>query len=361
MAEHPVDELSERQWSLLLETYTHSQHLIVSNEDMGERRFQVLMTVVGAVGIALGLVADTFGVDSLRTTAFLLAVVLTALGYATTMRMARRDVTTSRLKAELQGIRRFVAEGRPELVAVLPLMAEQPAGMRYRPLYPSGGLVDLVALVTSAFAGIAVGAYLGGQVHNLVTVAGVVGAAALAWLAMIVRVRRLYDKEEVLKHSPKATEVKSETFRANVGVVLHDGRGRVLMFERSGESDALQFPQGGIDVGEDRTAAAWRELREETGLTEADVRLERELGRWLSYEIPAQMRSEKTGLGQTQWWFLATVTDPGQLPAVPSGEFVRSEWTSWENAVDRAVDFKRPVYAELARAFAPSSEPGAPR
>ncbi len=101
MAKHPVDLLSERQWALLLETYADRQRLMVTNEDMGERRFQVLMTVVSAVGIALGLVANRFDVASLQATALLMALLLTALGYATTVRMAHRNVATSRLKAEL--------------------------------------------------------------------------------------------------------------------------------------------------------------------------------------------------------------------------------------------------------------------
>jgi 8-oxo-dGTP pyrophosphatase MutT (NUDIX family) len=84
------------------------------------------------------------------------------------------------------------------------------------------------------------------------------------------------------------------------------------------------------------------------------VRLERALGRWLIYEVPDGLRSAKTGLGQTQWWFLASLTGDWWLPPLPTGEFARTEWVSWAGAVDRIVDFKRPVYAELARAFAPS-------
>ena len=66
------------------------------------------------------------------------------------------------------------------------------------------------------------------------------------------------------------------------------------------------------------------------------------------------MRSEKTGLGQTQWWFLARITDKTRIPPLPQNEFSRGEWVSWQEAVDRIVDFKRPVYAELERAFAVS-------
>ena len=177
---------------MLLETYTDRQRLMVSNEDMGERRFQVLMTVVGAVGIALGLVAGRFDMASLQATALLMALLLTALGYATTMRVARRDVSTSRLKGELLAIREFVAAGRPDLAAVLPYMTDRPAGARSRPFYPTGGLVDLVGMVTAAFAGIALGALVGGRVANIITILVAVAAAALAWLGIVVVVRRVY-------------------------------------------------------------------------------------------------------------------------------------------------------------------------
>jgi putative (di)nucleoside polyphosphate hydrolase len=269
------------------------------------------------------------------------------------MRVARRDVTTSRLKAELLAIREFVSEGRPDLAAVLPYMTDKPAGLRTRPLTPSGGLVDLVGMVTAAFAGISLGALLGGRVDNVVTVLVAIVAASLAWLGLTLLVRRVYRSAGILG---KGATARSETFRANVGIVLHDGRGQVMVFERNGRPGSWQFPQGGIEPGEGRRHALWRELREETGLTEADVSLERELGRWLTYELPDGLRSAKTGLGQTQWWFLGRVTGDGRIPACPDGELVRAEWVSWDRAIDAVVDFKRPVYAVLARELAPMKE-----
>jgi putative (di)nucleoside polyphosphate hydrolase len=357
VAKDAVDLLSERQWSLLLETYIDRQHLMVSNEEMGERRFQVLMTVVGAAGIALGLVADRFDIATLRVTASLTALLLAALGYATTMRMAKRNVATSGLKADLLRIREFAAAGRPELAATLPHMEEKPAGFRKRPLYPSGGLVDLTAMVTAAFAGLAIATLVSGWVDNPVAIIVAIAAVTVTWLATVMVVRRLYRSAGILKEradSRSSSNKRSETFRANVGIVVHDGHNRVLVFERSGQPGSWQFPQGGIEPGEDYQQAAWRELREETGLTQSDLSLERELGRWLIYEIPAALRSEKTGLGQAQRWFLARITDETRTPPLPEGEFTRSEWVSWAEAVDRVVDFKRPVYAELAHAFASS-------
>ena len=57
--------------------------------------------------------------------------------------------------------------------------------------------------------------------------------------------------------------------RPNVGVVLFRHDGRVWLGRRAGAPgpDNWQFPQGGVDKGEDLEAAALRELAEETGVT----------------------------------------------------------------------------------------------
>ncbi len=55
-------------------------------------------------------------------------------------------------------------------------------------------------------------------------------------------------------------------FRAGVGAVILDRRGRVLVFERTGMPGAWQFAQGGIERGETPRAAVLREIGEETGI-----------------------------------------------------------------------------------------------
>lgn len=139
-------------------------------------------------------------------------------------------------------------------------------------------------------------------------------------------------------------------FRAGVGAVVLDGRGRVLLLERSDLAGAWQFPQGGLDEGESPLAAARREVREETGIPERSLRL---LGRHpdlLAYELPVAAQTTRTGLGQVQYWFYFetdAVTVP--LEALPSGEFRAARWTTIDRAVERTVSFRAPVYRALRR------------
>ncbi len=55
-------------------------------------------------------------------------------------------------------------------------------------------------------------------------------------------------------------------YRINAGAILHRENGRILMGERSDTRGAWQFPQGGVEAGESREQAMWRELSEELGL-----------------------------------------------------------------------------------------------
>ena len=62
-------------------------------------------------------------------------------------------------------------------------------------------------------------------------------------------------------------------YRPNVGVVLFHPDGRVWYGRRAGTPGPYnwQFPQGGVDEGEDYLTAGRRELAEETGVTSAEL------------------------------------------------------------------------------------------
>jgi putative (di)nucleoside polyphosphate hydrolase len=147
-------------------------------------------------------------------------------------------------------------------------------------------------------------------------------------------------------------------YRANVGVVLFHPDGRVWYGHRAGspEDSGWQFPQGGVDDGEDLYQAACRELAEETG-----VRTTTLLGRtddWLVYDFPPEATGSKIArgwAGQKQVWFALRfdgAEDEIDLNADPHVEFDAWRWGSLDQAPKLIVPFKRAVYDQVVRAFA---------
>jgi putative (di)nucleoside polyphosphate hydrolase len=131
---------------------------------------------------------------------------------------------------------------------------------------------------------------------------------------------------------------------------VRNAEGQVLVARRSDHPESWQFPQGGINRGEDRRTAAFRELKEETNLGEDDITVVRDVGQWLVYELPEQERSKKSGLGQVQWWFLFQLRGNAPLPDVKAAsakEFTACEWVTFDEALSRAVGFKKHVYEKL--------------
>ncbi|WP_448582523.1 RNA pyrophosphohydrolase [Thermaurantiacus sp.] len=146
-------------------------------------------------------------------------------------------------------------------------------------------------------------------------------------------------------------------YRPGVGIMLLNADRQVFVGQRLDQhAEAWQMPQGGIDEGEEPFPAALRELEEETGVAPHLTRLLAETADWLSYDLPPELMGKLWGgryRGQRQKWFalqfLGTDGDINIKTAHP--EFRAWQWASPKDLERLIVPFKRPLYAELLRAF----------
>ena len=89
------------------------------------------------------------------------------------------------------------------------------------------------------------------------------------WRLIRVKLRAVEDSNTVAMNSDW---IDDEGFRANVGIILTDDHGKLMIAGRVG-SKGWQFPQGGMLRGEDAQEAMYRELHEEVGLEPPDVEM----------------------------------------------------------------------------------------
>lgn len=147
--------------------------------------------------------------------------------------------------------------------------------------------------------------------------------------------------------------------RPNVGVVLFHQDGRVWYGRRAGtpEPHCWQFPQGGVDEGEDYEAAARRELAEETGVVSVEPLAE--IQQWIAYDFPTDYGGTKQARGwkgQKQKWFAFRFT--GEESEIDLEQHAEIEFDAWrwgrlDEAPDLIVPFKRKAYEQVVAAFAP--------
>lgn len=153
--------------------------------------------------------------------------------------------------------------------------------------------------------------------------------------------------------------IDKDGFRANVGMIVTNGRGQLLWAHRLGSHNAWQFPQGGILADEQPLEAMYRELKEELGIERSDVTVITESQRWLRYRLPIRFQrrfEEIKCIGQKQKWFLLELIGEEsviRLDLCEQPEFDQWHWVNYWFPLQQVIFFKRAVYRRVLEEFAP--------
>jgi putative (di)nucleoside polyphosphate hydrolase len=160
------------------------------------------------------------------------------------------------------------------------------------------------------------------------------------------------------KKSHKPLPYLDRPYRPGVGLVLLNAEGLAFVAQRiqpPGEQ-AWQFPQGGIDEGEDPRTAVLREMEEEIGTDKAEIIAESD--GWIAYDLPPEIadRSWKGRYrGQKQKWFCARFTggDADINLDTEHPEFRAWRWMDLAEVPKLIIPFKRALYDQVAAEFLP--------
>ncbi len=142
-------------------------------------------------------------------------------------------------------------------------------------------------------------------------------------------------------------------YRPNVAAILRDTESRILIAERVGVSGAWQFPQGGVDDGEDIELAMYREVQEEIGVKKSLISIVQQRG---GYRYPFPKGRLKYGVygGQEQTYYLCDFlgADKDIDLNQPGREFSRYRWIKPQDfQLKWVARFKQAVYVKVFRDF----------
>ena len=146
---------------------------------------------------------------------------------------------------------------------------------------------------------------------------------------------------------------KNLPLRIGVGVVLLNKENKVFVARRiDNPKNFWQMPQGGVDNGESFLTAAYRELEEETSIS--NVELIQEIDGTTTYELPKHLLGiiwKGKYKGQKQKWFLMRYLGEDSEVDIKTHkpEFLEWKWIDLDMITEVVVDFKLHVYEELKK------------
>ena len=148
---------------------------------------------------------------------------------------------------------------------------------------------------------------------------------------------------------------KQEQYRPNVAMIIlsenYPEKKEIFIAQRNDLTDIWQFPQGGIDKGEEVKEALFREMEEEIGT--ADAKIVAEYPEWISYDFPEKIAKKmKPYKGQTQRYFLMQLSKDAKIDLdTKHPEFVNYKFVDIDKVLEYTAHFKKPVYATVINYF----------
>jgi putative (di)nucleoside polyphosphate hydrolase len=149
------------------------------------------------------------------------------------------------------------------------------------------------------------------------------------------------------------TKYQNLPLRSGVGIVVLNKENKVFIARRiDNPKNYWQMPQGGVDHDEDYLFAAYRELREETGIK--NVELIKELDGFTTYKLPTNLLGiiwKGKYKGQKQKWFVMRFlgNDDEINIKTKRPEFLDWKWIELDKITDLVVKFKLDVYKEIKK------------
>ena len=148
---------------------------------------------------------------------------------------------------------------------------------------------------------------------------------------------------------------KKDLYRPNVAMIIvsnnYPQKKEIFIAQRNDLAEIWQFPQGGIDKGEEVQEALFREMEEEIGTSKATIIAE--YPEWISYDFPSKIaKNMKPYKGQTQRYFLMKFKKNAEINInTKHPEFEDYKFVSVEDVLNLTAHFKKPVYEKVIHYF----------
>jgi putative (di)nucleoside polyphosphate hydrolase len=149
--------------------------------------------------------------------------------------------------------------------------------------------------------------------------------------------------------------MKKNLYRPNVAMIIvsdnYPEEKNIFVAKRNDLSDIWQFPQGGIDEGEEVKEALFRELEEEIGTDK--VKIIAEYPEWISYDFPSKLVKKMCPYkGQRQRYFLVKLKKSAKINIhTQNPEFSDYKFVEVDEALNLSASFKQTVYTTVITYF----------